>query len=89
MALDIRAPAAGSHWRDSARPVKFFIVDAQAGFPILLFLVHIRMWTLVLAVIAMLFFTLLNRFGFSVIVFARLLRSVAAGNRKIAKPWWQ
>jgi intracellular multiplication protein IcmT len=77
-----------AHWRDSARSARFFIVDAQAAFPLLLFLVHIRLWTFIIACVAMLFFTLLNRFGFSVIVFGRLFRSFLAGRRKNAYPWW-
>ena len=30
-------PTADAHWRDSARPAKFFFVDAKAAFPLLLF----------------------------------------------------
>ena len=81
-------PTANAHWRDSARPAKFFFFDAKAAFPLLLFLVHIRWWTFILAIIAMLFFTILNRYGFSVNVFLRWFRSFLAGPRKIAIPWW-
>lgn len=84
----IKPPSTSAHWRDSARPARFFIIDAQAAFPLLLFLMHIRVWTFVIAFLAMLFFTTLNRFGFSVIVFLRLLRSFFAGGRKISHPWW-
>jgi intracellular multiplication protein IcmT len=81
-------PSPNAHWRDSARPAKFFIIDAAAAFPVLLFLVHITLWTFVVAIIAMLFFTILNRFGYSIPVFLRYARSWAAGRRKIASPWW-
>lgn len=81
-------PSPNAHWRDSARPARFFIVDAKAAFPILLFLIHITIWTFVVAMIAMLFFTTINRFGFSVEVFLRILRAFFAGKRKIAIPWW-
>jgi intracellular multiplication protein IcmT len=84
----IRTPSPEAHWRDSARPAKFFIFDARAAFPMLLFLLHIKLWTFIVAVIAMLFFTLLNRYGFSVIVFLRWLRGALAGRRKFAIPWW-
>jgi len=82
------APSPNAHWRDSARSARFFIVDAQAAFPLLLFLLHIKLWTFILAILAMIFFTTLNRFGFSVIVFLRLIRSFLAGNRKNSFPWW-
>lgn len=77
-----------AHWRDSARPVRFFIWDSKNAFPMLLFLLHIRVWTLVVAVLATLFFTLLNRYGFTVGVFFRWFRGIIVGRRKIAIPWW-
>jgi len=77
-----------AHWRDSARAVRFFGVDYRAMFPLLICLFLPRLWTLGLAVAAIVFFTLLERYGFSVMVFARALRGFFAGPRKIATPWW-
>lgn len=82
-------PSPDAHWRDSARPAKFLIIDAKAAFPIFLFLLHIKLWTFIIAVLATLFFTMLNRFGYSVEVFLRYARAVVAGRRKMAIPWWQ
>lgn len=81
-------PSPSAHWRDSARPAKFFIIDAKAAFPVLLFLVHISMWTFIVAALATFFFTLLNRFGYSVEVFLRYFRTFVGGSRKMAIPWW-
>lgn len=81
-------PTANAHWRDSARTAKFFFIDAKAAFPIFLFLMHIRLWTFIIAVAIMVFFTLLNRFGYSVEVFFRIFRSFLSGPRKMAIPWW-
>jgi len=81
-------PTSVAHWRDSARPAKFFIFDAKAAFPLLLFLLHIELWTFVVAISAMFFFTILNRFGYSTTVFLRCTRSFFAGKRKVAIPWW-
>lgn len=78
-----------AHWRDSARNVRLFFVDFRACFPLLFLLFHIRLWTLILAVLATLFFTLLERYGFSVAVFIRWLRSYLAGPRKVAQPNWR
>ena len=78
-----------AHWRDTARPAKFFIIDAKAAFPFLLFLMHITMWTFILACLATVFFTLLARWGFTVAVFMRWLRSAIAGPRKLATPKWR
>ncbi len=81
-------PTANSHWRDSARNAKFFFIDAKAAFPILLFLVHIKLWTFIIAMVVMVFFTVLNRFGYTIDVFFRIFRSMLAGPRKMAIPWW-
>ena len=83
-----RLPPPDAHWRDSAREPKFFIFNAKAAFPLLLFLLHIRVWTFVLAILAWLFFSYLNYFGFTIIVFVRWVRAKLAGKRKIAVPWW-
>lgn len=80
---------ADSHWRDSARSARFFLVDARAAFPLFLFLLHIRTWTFVLAIVSMLFFATLERYGFTVPVFLRWLRAFLAGPRKVATPWWK
>lgn len=84
----MRPPSRDAHWRDSARYPRFFIVDARASFPILLALIHITVWTISLALVAMVFFAILNRYGFTVAVFGRWARSFLAGRRKISAPWW-
>jgi len=81
-------PTENAHWRDSARAAKFFFIDAKAAFPIFLFLIHITLWTFILASVIMVFFTVLNRFGYSIEVFFRIFRSMLAGSRKMAIPWW-
>lgn len=78
-----------AHWRDSARSVRFWFIDFRAAFPLLILLFHIRLWTFILAIVATLFFTALERYGFSVAVFLRFFRSYIAGPRKIAQPWWK
>lgn len=78
-----------AHWRDSARSARFFIIDARAAFPLLLFLLHIQWWSFTLSVVTMAFFGLLERYGFSLTVFLRWLRSILAGPRKVAIPWWK
>jgi intracellular multiplication protein IcmT len=84
----MRLPPSDAHWRDSARTPKFFFFDAKAAFPLLLFFLHIQLWTFIVAIAAWLFFTYLNYYGFSIEVFLRWIRSFFAGKRKIATPWW-
>lgn len=78
-----------SHWRDSARSARFFMVDARAAFPLFLFLMHIRIWTGLLVLISAVFFAILEHYGFTVPVFLRWLRSFLAGGIKSAQPWWK
>jgi len=77
-----------AHWRDSARPVKFFIWDGRAAFPVIIFFMHMSLWTFITAIVLIFFFSILNRFGFTPVVFFRWLRSMIAGPQKIAIPWW-
>lgn len=78
-----------AHWRDSARSVRFFFFDYRAAFPLIFFVLHIRAWTFWLALAFILFFAMLERYGFTVVIFLRLVRGFIAGKRKISHPWWQ
>ena len=78
-----------AHWRDSARNVRLGFIDFRACFPLLILIFHIRLWTFIFAVVATIFFTALERYGFTVAVFLRWIRSFLAGSRKIAQPWWK
>ena len=77
------------HWRDSARTPRFYFIDGRAAFPMVAFLLHIRLWTFILAVMATTFFSLLERYGFSMAVFLRWFRGFLGGRRKMAMPWWK
>lgn len=76
-----------AHWRDSARTPMFFFMDAYAAFPLLAFLLHIKLWTFILACCVCVFFMILNKFGFTVPVFFRWLRSFLAGNYRYTRFW--
>lgn len=77
-----------THWRDSARAARFWFLDCRAAFPFLLFLLHVRLWTFVMALLTTIFFATLERYGFTVNVFWRWLRATIAGKRRMAIPWW-
>ena len=78
-----------THWRDSARAARFFFVDARAAFPLLLWLLHMRLWTFILAIVTMIFFALLEKYGFTLTVFVRWFRNFLGGPHKAAQPWWK
>jgi intracellular multiplication protein IcmT len=80
--------ASTAHWRDSARSARFFMIDARATFAIILFLVHIKLWTGVVVIINSLFFAILERYGFTVPIFFRWLRVFFSGPIRFSRPWW-
>lgn len=80
---------AGAHWRDSSRNPRFFFIDAYASLPLVIMLVHIRLWTFLSALAVIGFFVILEKFKFTVPVFMRWLRTFFAGNIKTAYPWWR
>ena len=84
----MKTPSASAHWRDSARPARFFFVDARAAFPLFIFLMHITFWTGAIAITTTLFFAVIERYGFTAPVFLRVLRGLAAGRWKVSRPWW-
>lgn len=78
-----------AHWRDSGRLPRFFLIDARSAFPLLLFLLHIKLWTFIVALSATIFFGVIEYFGYSAVVFLRLLRAFFAGKRKANRRWWR
>lgn len=76
-------------WRDSGRSARFFFVDYRAAFPLLLFLLHIKLWTFILALLAVLCLYGLERYGYTVPVFLCLVRTWFSGPKKYARPWWR
>jgi intracellular multiplication protein IcmT len=82
-------PTIISHWRDSARIPRFFGIDARSAFPLLFFLVHIKLWTFITTVVVTMIFGLIERYGMSAAVCVRAIRSLIAGRRKVVKLWWR
>jgi intracellular multiplication protein IcmT len=80
---------AASAWRDSARFPRFFFIDANAALPLVIFFVHIRTWTFIVALLAVVFFGILERFQFTLPIFLRWTRSTLAGKVRVAHAAWR
>ncbi|NBW56992.1 phosphoesterase [bacterium] len=78
-----------THWRDSARPARFFIVDANIIYPILLFLFNISYRTLIILGVSFVFFLTLDRVGFTVKKTIRYLKVQISGKIRYRRGWWQ
>lgn len=79
----------GAHWRDTARIPRFYFMDSLAAFPLLIFLLHIRLWTFIAALCVILFLVILEKFKFTLPVFKRWFVTTLAGPLRVAKPWWR
>lgn len=82
-----------THWRNSQKPARFFAVDARAFGAIFLFLVHARLWTLIVAVVVMIIFWIVERSGLTFEAAIRAVRSWILGRYrpgvgKIYKRHW-
>lgn len=73
------------HWRDTARPVRFFNLDARASFLLMLFLFHARLWTLILCLLVLLGFYIVERLGFDFMAALRALRLWFIGDERPAR----
>lgn len=72
------------HWRNTQKPARFFALDARAFLAILLFLVHARLWTFILALTVMAMFWLLERRGLTFEASLRAFRAWILGARRPA-----
>lgn len=77
-------------WRDSGRPVKFFIVDGRAAWAALLLVVHFSKHTLIAVAATFVFLYVVEvLFKYTIPNAARKLRSVLRGRRRPAVEWWR
>lgn len=76
----------GVPYRDTARPARFFFVDARALFPVVVWLFHMKTWTLAIAAISIGLLYLVERKGMNVPSAVRSMRSWLAGRGRPAVP---
>jgi len=72
------------HWRNTQKPVRFFFMDARAFLAVLCYLVHARVWVLVLTIIVMIAFWAFERRGLAFGPALRMLRSWFIGRTRPA-----
>ncbi len=86
MAIEVEI-VEGWHWRDSQRPARFFNIDARAGAAWLLFVVHIRVYTLIMALLLSAAFWMLERRGMSLPAALRAFRRWLIGDHRPGVVW--
>lgn len=75
-----------AHWRDTHKPARFFFLDARAGIPLLATLLHVKPWTVTVAVLVIGLFWYLERVGLDIASASRALRCYFAGDVRPASP---
>lgn len=63
-----------THWRNSMKPARFFMLDARAAWPVLVMLLHMRYYTMIFAVLVMVLFYFLEQRGLSFFAALRAFR---------------
>ena len=72
------------HWRNSMRPTRFFAFDSRAVLGVVLVIVHIRLWTILLAIAVIIAFWFAERAGYSFDSACRRIRTLLLGPKRPA-----
>lgn len=75
------------HWRNTMKPVRFFMVDARAAAFFMLFIIHMRLWTLFLFFAMLMFFWFLEKKGLPFGPAMRAFRTWILGKNRPAWLW--
>lgn len=82
-----------THWRDSARNPRIFVLDSRALIPFFFLLFSpgsLVLYMFILVVLMTGFFAVIEYFGFTYSVFLRWFRcSFISGRYKKARAWWR
>ena len=76
-------------WRNTAQPVCIAMFDARALFPLLSFVVYWRWFTFYVALIGVVFFSLISFLGLTLPSMVRPLRRLIVGSARPALPVWK
>jgi intracellular multiplication protein IcmT len=68
-----------AHWRNTFRSPRFFFFDARVSIFLVGFLLHIRLWTLLVLITVFLAFYWMERHGYDFMSALRAVRSRIAG----------
>lgn len=76
-------------WRNTMLPVRVYVADARVLIPVLVVLVHIRLWTLYVAMGGIVVFAVLEWLGLTFPAAMRTVRRWIVGSRRPAIPAWK
>lgn len=73
------------YWRETHKQPRFFIFDGRLVFLILLVIMHLRVWTVLLAIVTMIVLFFFERKGVSADSILRFIRARIVGQRRTAR----
>ena len=76
-------------WRNTMLPIRIYIADARALIPMMVVLVHIRLWTFYIALAGIAVFAVLEWLGLTYPAAVRTVRRMIVGCRRSAIPAWK
>jgi len=76
-------------WRNTMLPIRIYIADARALIPMMVVLVHIRLWTFYIALAGIAVFAVLEWLGLTYPAAVRTVRRIIVGRRRSAIPAWK
>ncbi len=76
-------------WRNTMLPIRIYIADARALIPMMVVLVHIRLWTFYIALAGIAVFAVLEWLGLTYPAAVRTVRRMIVGRRRSAIPAWK
>ena len=74
-------------WRDTARIPRLMIFDARLIFFFFLLALHVRLWTLITLLVAIIAFWLIEQYGYTLPNALRAIRNAFAGPKRPAQPY--
>jgi intracellular multiplication protein IcmT len=76
-------------WRNTMLPIRIYVADARALIPLMVVLVHIRLWTFYVALAGIVIFAVLEWLGLTFPAAVRTARRWIVGRRRSAVPAWK
>jgi intracellular multiplication protein IcmT len=76
-------------WRNTGQPVRVFMLDGRACFPVIAAMMYWSWTTLYIAIGGLVFFGSISFFGLTVPAMIRLVRRWVAGRVRTAVPAWR
>lgn len=73
------------YWRETHKQPRFLVFDGRVVLPILLSILHMRLWTVILAVVILGVLFFFDRKGISTDSILRYLRATFVGKRRTAR----